>query len=48
MLKPLKDEKDETVTEAIKTIFKEGRQPRYLWVDKGKEFYNNLTKKISV
>ena len=32
---PLKDKKGETVTEAFKTIFKEGRKPQYLWTDKG-------------
>ena len=37
---PLKDKKGETVTEAFKTIFKEGRNPQYLWTDKGKEYYN--------
>jgi len=37
---PLKDKKGETVTEAFKTIIKEGRKPDYLWTDKGKEFYN--------
>ena len=35
---PLKDKKGETVTEAFKTIFKEGRKPQYLWTDKGKEY----------
>ena len=34
---PLKDKKGESVAEAFKTIFKEGRKPQYLWVDKGKE-----------
>ena len=37
---PLKDKKGETVTEAFKTIFKEGRKPQYLWTDKGKEYYD--------
>ena len=37
---PLKDKKGETVSEAFKTILKEGRIPEYLWVDKGKEYYN--------
>ena len=37
---PLKDKKGETVAEAFKTIFKEGRKPQYLWADKGKEYYN--------
>ena len=35
---PLKDKKGETVTEAFKLIFKEGRKPQYLWTDKGKEY----------
>ena len=30
---PLKDKKGETVTEAFKTIFKEGRKPQYLWTE---------------
>ena len=37
---PLKDKKGETVNEAFKSIFKEGRKPEYLWTDKGSEFYN--------
>ena len=37
---PLKDKKGESVTKAFSEIFKEGRKPQYLWVDKGKEFYN--------
>ena len=37
---PLKDKKGETVAEAFKTIFKEGRKARSLWTDKGKEYYN--------
>ena len=43
---PLKDKKGESVTEAFKTIFKEGRRPQYLWVDKGKEFYNKHLKDL--
>ena len=43
---PLKDKKGETVTEAFKLIFKEGRKPQYLWVDKGKEFYNKHLKEL--
>ena len=38
-IKPLKDKKGETVAAAFKKIFKL-RQPRLLWTDKGKEFYN--------
>ena len=43
---PLKDKKGESVTETFKTIFKEGRKPQYLWVDKGKEFYNKHVKDL--
>ena len=43
---PLKDKKGETVTEAFKSIFKEGRKPQYLWTDKGKEFYNKHLKEL--
>ena len=43
---PLKDKKGETVTEAFKTIFKEGRKPQYLWADKGKEYYNKNIKEV--
>jgi len=37
---PLKDKKCETVTQAFKKLFKEGRKPEYPWTDKGKEFFN--------
>ena len=43
---PLKDKKGEIVTEAFKTIFKEGRKPQYLWTDKGKEYYNKNMKEL--
>ena len=43
---PLKDKKGETVTEAFKTILKEGRKPEYLWTDKGKEYYNKHFKDL--
>ena len=43
---PLKDKKGETVTEAFKTIFKEGRKPQYLWTDEGKEYYNKNMKEL--
>ena len=43
---PLKDKKGETVTEAFKTILKEGRKPQYLWTDKGKEYYNKNMKEL--
>ena len=43
---PLNDKKGETVTEAFKTIFKEGRKPQYLWTDKRKEYYNKHMKEL--
>ena len=39
-IEPLKDKKGETVVAAFEKLFKLGRQPRLLWTDKGKEFYN--------
>ena len=36
---PLKDKTGKSVASALKTIFKE-RKPEKMWVDKGKEFYN--------
>ena len=43
---PLKNKKGENVTQAFKTIFKEGRKPQYLWTDKGKEYYNKNMKEL--
>ena len=43
---PLKDKKGETVAEAFKKIFKEGRKPQYLWTDKGKEYHNKHVKEL--
>ena len=43
---PLKNKKGETVMNAFKTIFKEGRKPQYLWTDKGKEYYNKHVKEL--
>ena len=39
-IEPLQNKKGETVAAAFEKIFKLGRQPRLLWRDKGKEFYN--------
>ena len=36
---PLKDKKGITIRNALEKIFKE-RKPKFLWTDKGKEFYN--------
>ena len=43
---PLQDKKGETVTEAFKTIFIEGRKPQYLCTDKGKVYYNKNMKEL--
>ena len=43
---PLKDKKSETVMNVFKTIFKEGRKPKYLWVDKGNEYYRKYVKEL--
>ena len=43
---PLKDKKAETVTLAFTKIFKEGRIPKFLWTDKGSEFYNRHMKAL--
>ena len=40
---PLKNKQGITTANALETIFKE-RKPKKLWVDKGKEFYNNNVK----
>ena len=41
---PLKEKKGETIAEAFKSMFKEGRKPQYCWTDKGKEYYNKHVK----
>ena len=47
-LVPLKDKTGKSVASALKTIFKE-RQPEKMWVDKGKEFYNeNVNEEKSI
>jgi transposase InsO family protein len=41
---PMKNKTGETTLEAFKIITKDGRIPKHIWVDKGKEFYNkNMT-----
>ena len=43
----LKNKKSEIVAKAFDQIFKENRVPKYLWTDKGKEFYNkNLNEEL--
>ena len=43
---PLKDKKGETVMNTFKTIFKEGRKPKFLLTDKGKDYYNEQMKDL--
>lgn len=45
-IEPPRDTKDKTVTKAFEKLFKEGRQPQYLWVDKCKEFCNKYLKDL--
>ena len=39
-IEPLQNKKGKTVAAAFEKIFKSGREPRLLWTDRGKEFYN--------
>ena len=39
-IRVLKNKRGDTVAEAFMSIFEEGRVPKKLWVDKGKEFWN--------
>ena len=41
---PLKDKKGTSVVKAFQNIISEGRKPNKIWVDQGKEFYNNFFK----
>ena len=45
-IEPLQNKKGETVAAAFEKIFKSGRQPRLLWTDKGKEFYNRTVNQL--
>ena len=45
---PLKSKTGAEVAEAFNTIFKEGRRPDKLWVDKGREFYNKNVNALGV
>jgi len=42
---PLKNKTGMTVSEALETLFEE-RKPKYIWSDKGSEFYNRNVKKL--
>ena len=45
-IEPLKDKRGETIMNAFKAIFNNGRKPKYLWTDKGKEYYNKSMKEL--
>ena len=45
-IRTLKNKRGDTVAEAFKSIFEEGRKPKKLWVDKGKEFWNKDVKAV--
>ena len=44
---PMKDKTGVSVAEGLKHIFKDGRKPNKIWVDKGKEFYNKHVKALT-
>ena len=41
---PLKDKKGTSIVKAFQKIISEGRKPNKIWVDQGREFYNNYFK----
>ena len=43
---PLRNKQGESIAEAFKSIFKEGRKHEYLWTDKGSEFCNKHVKEL--
>ena len=43
---PLENKGGKAVAEAFQVIFKDGRWPKKIWVDKGKEFYNQDVKSL--
>ena len=43
---PLKNKQGESIAEAFKSIFKDGRKPQFLWTDRGSEFYNKHVKDL--
>ena len=43
---PLKNKQGETVRKHVQCIFKDGRKPRFLWTDKGAEFYKKRVKEL--
>ena len=46
MVVPLKDKKGFSIVDVLQKILDDpNRKPNKIWVDKGKEFYNNSFKK---
>ena len=45
-IEPLLNKKGETIVKAFKNILKTGRKPKFIWCDKGREFYNQDFKKL--
>ena len=45
-IEPLKNEKAESIVESFNNILKTGRKPKFLWCDKGLEFWNRNLKKL--
>ena len=39
---PLKNKKGQIVAKVFNQIFRKNRVPKYLWTDKGKEFYTKI------
>ena len=45
-IEPLKNKKSLSIVKAFNNILKTGRKPEFLWVDKGREFYNQDFEKL--
>ena len=41
---PIKDKKGTSIVNAFQKIISKGRKPNKIWVDQGREFYNNSFK----
>ena len=41
---PIKDKKGTSIVNAFNKIISKGRKPNKIWVDQGREFYNNSSK----
>ena len=45
-IRTLKNKRGDTVANAFVSIFNEGRTPKKLWIDKGREFWNKNVKEV--